>query len=541
MVFNTGLDQPACNRLKSTMQMATEKYDHKVLRRVRLKSGCNPSPKGQQGRKKIPPLPPQTPSMLETPREYLAKEREKENDRQLLNRKVSFGSINKKLPTSSPLPEGDITLPTHRPVKDWLDESIKVAEQAIENTTYTHDLRKKSHDLKREADKIAKKSRTDTNNELRSKVRDVQNVKKRVELALNDIQQEYHTLGQVRQFIIEMKSMTESGALTGCEMRQNLRMSRPESERTKDITDQLITTETKHHKKATDDIDLMIVESEQHMRGMENVVSLLFSDLEDKVEGLRINEQCLVLDGSSSKNNHMGGTASQQPPLDIILDSRAKEIIQGLYETTPPIDASRPTTAEVITKSADLVLHALSLRKKYKRQLINLDIEGRKLNKKVQDALMFKVKQQQKLLSTLENRVVCIIEERERLEAQMESVRIGLDAKNKEKDIVCKRLRLRKQIPTRETFDKVHDALETEYDVLTKAVQGYTTKLSHIILEISRMHDTYKNLEDTCTMKRTAIAIDKQALDLPFIHDMTWPQHLYNGICSGVSYVYGVA
>eukprot|EP01061_Rhynchopus_euleeides_P030493 TRINITY_DN50648_c0_g1_i1.p1 TRINITY_DN50648_c0_g1~~TRINITY_DN50648_c0_g1_i1.p1 ORF type:complete len:548 (+),score=196.61 TRINITY_DN50648_c0_g1_i1:244-1644(+) len=426
-------------------------------------------------------------------------------------------------------------------MESWLQDSTYLTKQAEGHITYTYDLRKKNTNQNRHTDEVSKKTRVATNTELRNKVRDVQRIKSRVEDSLNKSQSEYEIMGQVRQFIIEVKAMVESGPLAGSEMRIGLRESRPQSERTSDIAGACLADEHRHHLHATNAVSQIIEESNEHLESLGKTISDLYDDLEEKVEGLRIDEQCLVLDGSSSINPQMGGSAQDQPPLELMLDGRAKEVIQGLgpHPANPPV--TRAPTQLLIERAKHLVTQALSLRRRWRKVLTSLDTEGRALNKKVDQALRHKAILGRKVLSNIEHKISALLEERARLEGQMHSVKSGLEHKNTEKDIVCKRLRLRCQIPGRDVDDKVHEALEKEYDFLTLAVQEHTSKLSQITLEISRMHDTKKTLEEDLSAKRAALNLDEKCLSLPFVHKFPFPTQLYNGVCSGHCAVYGCA
>ncbi|KAJ9468704.1 hypothetical protein DIPPA_16379 [Diplonema papillatum] len=429
-------------------------------------------------------------------------------------------------------------------VGDWLRESLFMANQAEGHTTFTHALRKRSAGLKKETDARTRESRVGTNLELRNKVKEVQKEKRRIETALGQLTDEQRAQAQTRQFLIELKSMLEASAIGGCEMRFALRESRPESERTRDPVDDCLHAEIDHHKRSVDAMERLVDVSHGHLQTMNETIGELYCDLEAKVEYLRVDEQCLVLDGSSSANIHMGGASEQQPPLEIMLDAKALELIRGLGTPyrTPSSSAGRPpslSTLQLIEVTKELVAKSLCLRKDFRKKLQNIDIEGRKLNRAVQQAFVHRKRLQEKLIATLGQRVATVQAERTRLEQQMDTIQRGLEVKNKEKDIVCKRLRLRRQLPSQMLYDKVHEALEKEYDVLTQAVQDYTDKLSHITLEISRMHDTLKAIEDSLYVKSTSLTLESKCLDLPWIHESPWPQAIYNSICNGYHAIYG--
>ena len=604
MTFYTGVETPKCNRLKSTMQKATERYDRNALRNLHL----NNTPSTPRRAKRVragqaPPPLPATPGPPGPPAPHNALQ----SDVKTVPARGYFGSpesaaqgrlttlpvtnvtysnpdlgdvqggrkslqwgpeqhyttLNPPSATTAAFDESNASIPivssetssvdavsvaasppnyrAKRPMKTWLAKTSHLNRQAEGHVTHTYALRKVSAAQNKLTSERSKQTRKVTNTELRSKVRDVQRVKTRVEDALNAAVKECEVMGQVRQFLVEIKNMIEAGSLAGSEMRLALRDSRPASERVDDAPEKCLTIEHRHHRHAVNCLAGFVRDSSAHLEAMQDAVSDLYSDLEEKVEGLRIDEQCLVLDGSSSVNPQMGGTAADQPPLELMLDCKAKEVIQGLDTGVAFVPTTRATTLTLIEKSTGYVTKALSLRREWKKAVCNLDMVGRRLNKKVDEALKARVAVHSKVVASLTARVGSILEERCRLEAQMEVVSKELQDKNREKDIVCKRLRLRCQIPGRDVDDKVHEALEEEYDFLTLAVQDFTSKLSHITLEISRMHDTKKSLEADLSVKRAGLNLDLQCLALPFSHTLAWPTHLYNGICSGHCAVYGCA
>ena len=640
MTFYTGVDQPACPRLKSSLQKATEMFDKRALRSLKLNrprdSAGSSRPHEPRRSKHLlpgehpPPPPPKAEAAVEARR---AAQADEQHARAATSQPAPVNALAKPVPTVPPKgyfgspastlpvtnvsysnpdlggggadgalpaparsfpssgsttdvvtdlsapavssdstalkagarhgapspkrsgtaaapessaslssnPEAQVPLLEKKSTSAWLQESLYVSKQAEGHATFTHDLRRRSNLMNKETDQRAKKTRVNTNTELRSKVRGVQKMKQRVEDALNEASEEHQLLGQVRHFIIELKAMVEAGAVTGVEMRMGLRDSRPASERTDDVPDRCLCEERAHHLHTVDVLQAVITEAQAHLDDMGAVISDLYDDLEDKVEGLRIDEQCLVLDGSSSVNPSMGGSAAHQPPLDLMLDQKAKEVIQGLETMAAKLPNMRPPTEHLLDAASSLLTKSLALRREWKRKTSCLDLQGRRLNEKVEQTLKHKVQMEGKVIAQLMSRASAIQSERAHLEAQMDVVREELEHKSKEKDIVCKRLRLRCQIPGRDVDDKVHEALEEEYDFLTQAVQDYASKLSLITLEISRIHDSKKALEESLATKRTAYNIDRQCLDLPFLHTHQWPAQLYNGICSKHCSVYGCA
>eukprot|EP01062_Namystynia_karyoxenos_P019797 TRINITY_DN17473_c0_g2_i1.p1 TRINITY_DN17473_c0_g2~~TRINITY_DN17473_c0_g2_i1.p1 ORF type:complete len:791 (+),score=267.22 TRINITY_DN17473_c0_g2_i1:86-2458(+) len=593
--FCTTLDNPKCRRLKSVMERASESYDARVLRRKRSRSavaaarprsapaapppspGAAPdepsarrpvSPSFSRGSRRQPPKrtsptgEPQLQRELGDDTLWQQWARDKAAQPGSLPQRALFGGERGRFSSevaadaaagggAAGRGEDDAASqlyapvhPGHREVRDWLHGSLFLARQAEAHETFTRELRGQTRALKQQTDSRAREGRKGTNEKLRQRVRATEREKERVEQSLHAVATEHAVLGRVKQFVAELRAMTESGSLAGCQMRLSLRASRPKGELVRDAAQAALQTEHRGLVDAVDALERLTLEADAQLRKLAQAQTDLYTDLEDKVEGLRIDEQCLVLDGSTSQKPHMGGSAAFQPPLDIVLDAAAKTAIQGLgggTEEGAVAVQSRPSTKELLDTCDRLVMQSVELRGRIKKKLISIDQRTRADNRMVEAALQKKVRQQGTLLAALDERVEGLRGERRRLEEQMHFVRAGLEETNKEKDIVCKRLRLRQQRPMRpDAVDKVQEALEEEYDLLAEAVHEYSGKLSHITLEVSRMQETLRLIEAEATAKRTAFSLDRECMELPFAHRLAFPHALFSSICGARSFVYGV-
>eukprot|EP01062_Namystynia_karyoxenos_P019796 TRINITY_DN17473_c0_g1_i1.p1 TRINITY_DN17473_c0_g1~~TRINITY_DN17473_c0_g1_i1.p1 ORF type:complete len:762 (+),score=246.29 TRINITY_DN17473_c0_g1_i1:65-2287(+) len=556
--FNTSLANPRCGRLQSAMQRATADYDKSLRRkrraaenaeryrcqsappRRRSQPGGAPQPRRSASRRPraglpprqgqgegdgvAPPLPEQ--ALFAPPRAHF-----------------SAGIAGHPAGASgdcegSTAPDG--AQPARRSVAEWLLGGQQLTRQAAAHETFTQGLRRETECYARASGVRARETRTDTNTELRQRVRATERLCDRIERALRAAGAEHAVLGRVKHFTAELRSMLESGALATCELRLSLRDSRPARERVRDAPQAALEHERAGLRLACDRLESLTGSSDAQLQLLAQSLSHLHGELEDRAEALRVDEQCLVLDGSSSAKPALGGSAAAQPHLDIVLDWEARRVCEG--DVSPrAVTPSRPPCDELLAESDKQVLRSVELRRRIKRSATDLDARARRDSRAVEEVLRRKVQQERGQLAALCDLKERLVRERAELEAQLQVVRKELDVRNKEKDIVCKRLRLRQQLPMRPgERDTVQEALEREFDALAAAVHEFSARMNHIMLENARMRETLEEVETEATSKRTALELDTECLEMAFTHRSDFPHALLSAICGPACGVYAV-
>eukprot|EP00662_Eupelagonemidae_sp_cell21_P035517 gene35517-7166_t len=153
----------------------------------------------------------------------------------------------------------------------------------------------------------------------------------------------------------------------------------------------------------------------------------------------------------------------------------------------------------------------------------------RRDNRAVEDALATRVRQHEMVLRSLDARMASLTaQEIPSTEEQVAQLKAMRDARTNDRDIACKRIRLRNQRPA-SAGDKVNELLVKEYDALSAVIKDLSNRLNHLTVESARLHTTSR-----------AVQNELECLDLPFAHREQFPTGLYNAMCDTHSTVYGI-
>ena len=337
--------------------------------------------------------------------------------------------------------------------------------------------------------------------------------------ALNDVQEERRVVGRVAALLGEIRGIKAGPAKGGLECVRRILSSRRK-------TDGVATSLAAQGDDLTKTVSAL--------DGMLDATATLEAELregeaalEGAVEALRVSRSLEGGDG--------GGVVD-------VADLEGEEGVSGGGGGGGGFWPSSSTChpLEAVASAERLLLRSVEHRRECKRAVLSSDASNTRLLEKVDTAIRHTVTQEERHMQGLEARRLALSEEARRMAVQADLLEEGVRERGRERDIVCKRLRLRRQRPLLgEDHEAVCGALQDEEAALAAAVEHYAEKKVYLEGELVRLRETVAHVDADYEEKKRLLALDRHLLSLPGLPErerVTGRQ-----LCSGASSAYGVS
>ena len=524
--MNTRVDNPLCRALPSYLNRMSDAYDAKILRKYRARSTqrSHSAQTGANGPGSVWCVEPDPKRGCSVSPMYIPAP-EKEDDEAWARSRSASPNVFNEMPHSTPhkgkfSSRGGSLYPSPNVRQQGTSQNSQVRPPCFSppgrmpssegHAAYSNNLRQNvARSTTIQSNRTAYRSDI-TAQELKKSESDAKRVASALKKALANAGEEGAILEKVHTLLQEIRALKSGEGKGGLQSVKQIIQSR-------------------HRSTAPDSVLASLQQQEEALANTVNNIETMLSCTE------RMHQDVLA-----AEQRVQGTLTDVHASLRIDQECRnpiRKTTAQSLLHELDPPHQRFSDPYEVLSDTERLLLRSVTHRKDCKRKVMTEDANNKRLLEKVDKALRHAVAQEERHMQGLDARLQALQEEEARMVAQVMLLHDGLQERCKERDIVCKRLRLRQQRPLLgEDHDKVCVSLQEEEVALGEAVDHYTQKHSYLTVELARLRDTIAHVTADASEKKKLLMLDRHLLSQPS------PQqgHSSAELCSGASSAYGL-